>query len=106
MGVIGLKRSHTAAARMYNVFPNDEDEANLMYLQSAAIVQAFSQKKTRTESLLKKCGAKPSNANCCCKPPNITSSGDPWSLRLMKHVVKLILSCPSCQPPAFMAVLT
>jgi len=50
MGVIGLNRSHTAAARMYNVFPNDEDEANLMYLQSAAIVQALSQKKTRTES--------------------------------------------------------
>ncbi len=34
IGVIGVKGSHTAAAKIENVFPNDEDDENLMYLQS------------------------------------------------------------------------
>lgn len=36
MGAIGVKGSHTAAAKMENVFPNDEDAENLMYLQGNA----------------------------------------------------------------------
>ena len=34
IGVIGVKGNHTAAAKIENVFPNDEDDENLMYLQS------------------------------------------------------------------------
>lgn len=33
IGAIGVKGNHTAAAKMENVFPNDEDDENLMYLQ-------------------------------------------------------------------------
>ena len=36
MGATGVNGSHAALARMLNVLPKEDDDANLMYLRSTA----------------------------------------------------------------------